>query len=444
MANRIELHLIPFQVNQEPDCIGIDLEKLNKSGRSAGYFYDGKGSGVDFFIVHCFLGDSEQNIDILFDELDKIWAQTKTAKRILVIAVDIRHYERVIHFFEMRLGYDPNTKTTHILDYTELKERIRWCASNTPSADAINILEHKDMTLMAQDIMVVNPWTISPDASLYRAFDKMRQHLIGHLPVVDESGTLSGLLSWTNLLELMPATEADTKEAEEILDQMSKSSVAKRMNTDVTTVYPNAKIKEVLQLLCEPKDNHYISLLPVVEEITRKVVGVISWVDIFHNWSKIPNSKASIDRTAGEIGLAYEQIPKYFFDDTIAFVKHDRQGLAHFLVINQSQEPLCLLTNRDILRYESFIGVNDRRVFNTRIGDVRPMHTLEDITIPGSMLIWKKDDDATVIGKFLQSVDGQKSFNDRYGGVLSLSEDDQGKIQTLITPIDCMKLLLNN
>lgn len=52
----------------------------------------------------------------------------------------------------------------------------------------------------AQQIMTADPWVISPDADLAVAGEKMDDHQIRRLPVV-ENGLLVGLLSFGNLVQ---------------------------------------------------------------------------------------------------------------------------------------------------------------------------------------------------------------------------------------------------
>ena len=68
------------------------------------------------------------------------------------------------------------------------------------------------------DIMTHAPWTIREDASEGVAADLMADHRIGCLPVVDEDGRLSGLLSETDLLRAL-ATRAWAEERVERRDK---------------------------------------------------------------------------------------------------------------------------------------------------------------------------------------------------------------------------------
>ena len=63
--------------------------------------------------------------------------------------------------------------------------------------------------LRVADLMTIDPITVAIDATIEMAEDLMRRHRVTGLPVVDEGGRLSGVISQTDILYLdVPAVQA--------------------------------------------------------------------------------------------------------------------------------------------------------------------------------------------------------------------------------------------
>jgi acetoin utilization protein AcuB len=64
--------------------------------------------------------------------------------------------------------------------------------------------------MWVQDLMIAKPITISPEASIQEALEKMKHNAIRHLPVVSGNRRLRGFLTLADLKRgLLPAMVAD-------------------------------------------------------------------------------------------------------------------------------------------------------------------------------------------------------------------------------------------
>ena len=129
--------------------------------------------------------------------------------------------------------------------------------------------------LLVQDWMTRDVTTIAPDTKLPDAAAIMRKNHIRRLPVVDETGILIGILSYSDVLSAEPsgATSLDVWELNYLL---SKLRVEKVMTRNPFTVRPESSLREAAQLMYE----HKIGGIPVVDEAGR-VAGIITESDIF-------------------------------------------------------------------------------------------------------------------------------------------------------------------
>ena len=107
--------------------------------------------------------------------------------------------------------------------------------------------------------MVVNPYTIAPDKSLGGAIELMRHHKISGVPVVEDNGTLVGIL-----------TNRDVRFATDMTQK-----IAELMTSPVVTVTQSSSAEQARQLL----HKHKIEKLVVVDD-QNCCVGLITVKDM--------------------------------------------------------------------------------------------------------------------------------------------------------------------
>ena len=107
--------------------------------------------------------------------------------------------------------------------------------------------------------MVVNPYTIAPDKSLGEAIELMRHHKISGVPVVEDNGTLVGIL-----------TNRDVRFATDMTQK-----IAELMTSPVVTVTQSSSAEQARQLL----HKHKIEKLVVVDD-QNCCVGLITVKDM--------------------------------------------------------------------------------------------------------------------------------------------------------------------
>lgn len=120
--------------------------------------------------------------------------------------------------------------------------------------------------------MMKGPVTLQSGEMLDLANDVMTLGRIRHLPIL-ENGKVVGVLSQRNLFHsaLMTALGIRLKERKKMFKAIPVNEV---MSTPVTTVSPDAGLKEAARLMMEKK----IGCLPVVENDT--LVGLLTETDI--------------------------------------------------------------------------------------------------------------------------------------------------------------------
>jgi len=131
----------------------------------------------------------------------------------------------------------------------------------------------------AEALMTSPIITIPAAASLRQAVQRMTAHDLKRLPVVDESGRLTGWISRVDILRTIeyhqPATEMETE------TPATGATISALMYRDVPTVSPRATLEEILQALEKNSRRRAV----VVDE-QQRVLGIITDGDLLRRTQK--------------------------------------------------------------------------------------------------------------------------------------------------------------
>lgn len=140
--------------------------------------------------------------------------------------------------------------------------------------------------MLVKDVMTENPVTISAEASVLEAKEVMSRNGVKRLPVVDKNGTLTGLITSSDLAKASPsaATSLDMFELGYLL---SKLSVEKTMVKSVKTTTASQTVEEAARLM----NDYGISCLPVVKG--NVLIGIVTESDLFATFIDMFNTRTS-------------------------------------------------------------------------------------------------------------------------------------------------------
>jgi acetoin utilization protein AcuB len=134
--------------------------------------------------------------------------------------------------------------------------------------------------MFVRDRMSKHPLTVGEDESLSSAHRYMEEQSVRHLPVVNKSGTMVGLVTEDDLLKAEPsaATSLSVWEIHSLLERVKVKSVMVR---NVITTTEDTPIEEAAHLMLERK----IGCLPVLRD--GKLVGIITESDMFRTFMEL-------------------------------------------------------------------------------------------------------------------------------------------------------------
>lgn len=128
----------------------------------------------------------------------------------------------------------------------------------------------------ASDIMTLGAATIHENDSLLRAVELLTDHSISALPVLDDAGKLTGILTEGDFLRLNGFHLATvlTKPLEERRRELERSLVREVMTHDCVTTGPDSSLYDAIELM----DQRGLKRLPVLAE--GQLVGLLSRSDL--------------------------------------------------------------------------------------------------------------------------------------------------------------------
>jgi acetoin utilization protein AcuB len=128
--------------------------------------------------------------------------------------------------------------------------------------------------LTAHDLMTEDPVTIPMMAKVSQALRLLHSLDVRHLPVVDEDGSLVGMLSDRDLRGLA-IPEVAGGEYVGTIETALDAPISSIMTSDVISVEVEADAAEIIDLMIDRK----IGAVPVVDG-DGTLVGIVSYVDL--------------------------------------------------------------------------------------------------------------------------------------------------------------------
>ncbi|HOU96121.1 MAG TPA: IMP dehydrogenase [Bacteroidales bacterium] len=143
----------------------------------------------------------------------------------------------------------------------------------------------------AENVMIPDPVTIHPDATVAEAINLMREYKIGGIPVTDKNGILKGIV-----------TNRDLR-----FESNYSKKISQVMTTNLITSDYHTNLEDAARIL----QKHKIEKLPIVDE-NNKLIGLITYKDITKTKDR-PNAckdeKGRL-RVAAAVGIAKDTLER--------------------------------------------------------------------------------------------------------------------------------------
>jgi CBS-domain-containing membrane protein len=127
--------------------------------------------------------------------------------------------------------------------------------------------------MLVEEVMTRKPYVAFVRDSIKSVLAKLAEADVRHLPVI-ESGELVGIVSDRDLREVIPSA-LDVVERPLECARLLARPVSELMSTDVVSVSPGDDVVDAIDLMIE----HRVGAVPVVQEGSTLLVGIVSYVD---------------------------------------------------------------------------------------------------------------------------------------------------------------------
>ncbi len=141
-------------------------------------------------------------------------------------------------------------------------------------SQALEALIKRLKLIIAEDIMTKNVITATPETSLADISEMMVQKRISGLPVSDGEGNVIGIITTTDVFNMMDKIESgETMEEDLSINPNPRVKVA--MSKDIFSINKETTLYEIIKVM---KDKN-IHTLPVFKE--DQMIGVVGRRDVF-------------------------------------------------------------------------------------------------------------------------------------------------------------------
>ncbi|MGD8563256.1 MAG: CBS domain-containing protein, partial [Desulfarculaceae bacterium] len=128
--------------------------------------------------------------------------------------------------------------------------------------------------MLVKDWMTTDPIKVTPETSVMKASQLMKENSIRHLPVVNDKDGVVGIVSDRDLKEASPS-KATTLDVHELYYLLSELKVKDIMSRKVYAINPLDTVEKAAVIMLE----HRVTGIPVVED--GRLVGILSQGDVF-------------------------------------------------------------------------------------------------------------------------------------------------------------------
>ncbi|MDX1746786.1 MAG: CBS domain-containing protein, partial [Halobacteriales archaeon] len=134
-------------------------------------------------------------------------------------------------------------------------------------------------TLDVEDIMSEDIVTVVENDDLGRVINLMRQHGISRLPVVNDNGLLTGVVTTYDIIDFVTRNERRATLGDRVGEgqRMLDLPVYDLMSSPVETVRPDSSVRDAVETMLEMD---YAGLIVTPADDDREIVGVLTKTDV--------------------------------------------------------------------------------------------------------------------------------------------------------------------
>ncbi|MFW6448821.1 MAG: CBS domain-containing protein [Halobacteriota archaeon] len=188
------------------------------------------------------------------------------------------------------------------------------------------VLENLD-ALTVGDVYTEDPTTVHRDDGLGKAINRLREHGVSRLPVLDDDGHLVGVVTTHDIADVVvrDMDKLTTGDRAGELDRVLDIPIYDIMSSPVVTIHTDATVREAVEQMLE----HDYGGLPVTDsEDDRRLVGILAKTDVLRALSLTEQDHLDVQITNVHL---LDTIPRQAIREDIEAVanKYQRMRVHH-------------------------------------------------------------------------------------------------------------------
>jgi len=259
--------------SSDPDSPSfVSIEKLLGLGLEVIPIFPGRESLLG---LRCYarLSDFPEKIDVV---------EVYPSEGINLVEVAKEAVQKQVATFWIEQGVAASQEIEQILSegkvqLVEYENLVTEYIKHTPMTISPSHLRKEKKAAKVRERMSRNPASVKPEDGLKDAIWKMERGHFRHLPVIDDSGKLIGMLSDRDIRLIRPSLAFVNKE--EAAVQLWSISVQQAAVFDPISVKPETTLREVAELMLR----WHVGGFPVVDA-QEKLVGMITYTDLLREF----------------------------------------------------------------------------------------------------------------------------------------------------------------
>ncbi|PAQ16568.1 acetoin utilization AcuB family protein [Bacillus sp. FJAT-42315] len=207
--------------------------------------------------------------------------------------------------------------------------------------------------MLLEEIMKSEVHTLSPNDKIGTALNLLRKQKIRHIPIVDETGHLVGLVTDRDVKEATPSIlQKETSE-----NELNKP-LSLIMEKNVITGHPLDFVEDAAATLYE----YDISCLPIIQG--GELVGIITETDVLHTFVELTGA----NQIGSRIEVKVPNKPGMLFE-VVNVLKKRRANIHSVLVYPDKQD-------------------DQFKIVVLRVRTMNPIGVIDDLKKEGHIVLW--------------------------------------------------------
>lgn len=207
--------------------------------------------------------------------------------------------------------------------------------------------------MLIEEIMVRDVHTLEETNTVRDALDLMRDYRIRHIPILNESKVLVGIITDRDLKEAIPSTLTPGEHT-----NIYESQLNAIMTKNPIIGHPMDFVEESALLFYEK----HIGCLPVVSN--QKLVGIVTETDLLYNYIELTGA----NQPGSQIEVRVPNVPGILFE--VSKVFHDNQTNVLSVLVYPDKESV------------------ETKILVIRIKTMNPLNIIEGLRASGFEVLW--------------------------------------------------------